>query len=49
MLMNFIGMLDGTCINRSGNLKLEPEQTHAKTLVDPLELIIHIQKGECEK
>lgn len=47
--MDFIGMLDGTCINRPGNLKPEPRQTHAKTLVDPLELIIHIQKGQCMK
>lgn len=49
MLMNFIGMLEGTCINRPENLKPEPRQTDAKTLVDPLELIIHIQKGECVK
>lgn len=47
--MNFIGMLDGTFINRPENLKPEPRQTHAKTLVDPLELITHIQKGECVK
>lgn len=47
--MSFTGMLDGICINRPENLKPEPRQTHAKTLVDPLELIIHIQKGECVK
>lgn len=47
--MNFIGMLDGTCINMPENLKPEPRQTHAKALVDPLELIICIQKGECVK
>lgn len=47
--MNFTGMLDTTCINRPENLKPKPRQTRAKTLVDPLELIIHIQKGECVK
>lgn len=47
--MNFTGMLDAAFINRPENLKSEPRQINAKTLVDPLELIIHIQKGECMK
>lgn len=44
--MNFTEMLDATGSNKPENLKPEPRQTRAKMLVDPLELIICIQKGE---
>lgn len=49
MLMNFTGMLDAENVNKPESLKPVPRQSHAKTLVDPLELIIQIQKGECIK